>query len=85
MCARQVYYVFSKAADEAQFCAVRQDQPIPRFLDGVTWLFVRTLEMPAERPVGFDLDEAEAATRRAGVYFYERVLAFAVRRELEAA
>ena len=86
MCARQVYYIFSKADDAARFCAVRQDQPIPAFLDGVAWTFVRSLNVPTDKLSGFDLDAAEDATRQARAYLYERTLPFAAAlRELAAA
>jgi len=86
MCARKVYYIFSKADDGAVFCAVRQDQPIPNFLDGRSWHFTKSIQVPLEKPLGFDLDEAEIAMRSSGVYFFRREFTFMLGwRELKAA
>jgi hypothetical protein len=86
MCARKVFYIFCRVGRTNEFCAVRQDQPIPSFLDGVRWGFSRTLNVPVEKLLGFDLDDADAATRKAGVYHFRREFSFAVSLgELEAA
>lgn len=86
MCARKVYYIFSKMDDDQTFCAVRQDQPIPSFLDGISWNFARTIQVPLDKPLGFDLDEADAAARNSSAYFFRRKFAFmAGWRQLEAA
>jgi hypothetical protein len=77
MCARKVFYIFSKVGQANEFCAVRQDQPIPSFLDGVTWELSRILNVPVERLLGFDLDDADAATRKSGVYHFRREFRFA--------
>jgi hypothetical protein len=76
MCARKTFYIFSKASDEQQFCAVRQDQPIPRMIDGVTWTYVSCIDTTRDRPFGFDIDEAHRSMRHRGVYFYRRELMF---------
>ena len=86
MCARKVYYIFSKVDDGAAFCAVRQDQPIPTFLDGLSWNFARTIQVPLDKLLGFDLEEAEISTRKNSIYFFRRNFAFTAGwRELEAA
>ncbi|MDP4005344.1 hypothetical protein [Methylobacterium sp. NEAU K] len=86
MCARKVYYIFSNVDDPTAFCAVRQDQPIPSFLDGLRWQFARTIQVPLDKPLGFDLDDAESATRRGSIYFFHREFTFVAGwRELEAA
>ncbi|TXN40607.1 hypothetical protein FV232_23080 [Methylobacterium sp. WL30] len=86
MCTHKIYYIFSKVSDDTAFCAVRQDQPIPAFLDGSNWLFARTFEAPFDKPLGFDFDQAEAATHKRDTYFFRRGFSFmASWHELEAA
>jgi hypothetical protein len=76
MCARKTYYIFVKATDDRQFCAIRQDQPIPQMIDGVQWMYVSCIDTSRDRPFGFDVDAAHAAMRHRGVYFYRRELMF---------
>ena len=76
MCARKTFYIFAKASDAQQFCAVRQDQPIPRMLDGVRWTYVSCIDTTRARPFGFDIDRAHEAMRHGGIYFYCRELMF---------
>jgi hypothetical protein len=76
MCARKTYYIFVKATDDRQFCAIRQDQPIPQMIDGVQWMYVSCIDTSRDRPFGFDIDAAHAAMRHRGVYFYRRELMF---------
>lgn len=74
MCAHLAYNLFSNIADHAQVCAVRQDQPIPTFLDGKNWAFLQFTQLERGIPAGFDLDEADEATRRCGFHSYRRPL-----------
>jgi hypothetical protein len=76
MCARKTFYIFAKASDEQQFCAVRQDQPIPPMIDGIRWTYVSCIDTSRDRPFGFDIDRAHEAMREGGVYFYRRELLF---------
>lgn len=76
MCARKTYYIFVKATDDRQFCAIRQDQPIPQMIDGVQWMYVSCIDTSRDRPFGFDVDAAHAAMRHRAVYFYRRELMF---------
>ena len=76
MCARKTFYIFAKASDEQQFCAVRQDQPIPPMIDGVRWTYVSCIDTSRDRPFGFDIDKANAAMRRGDIYLYRRELMF---------
>ena len=76
MCARKTFYIFAKASDGQQFCAIRQDQPIPRMIDGVAWTYVSCIDTARDRLFGFDADAAQAAMRRSEVYFYRRELLF---------
>lgn len=86
MCTHKIYYIFSKVSDGTAFCAVRQDQPIPAFLDGLNWIFARTFEAPFDEPLGFDFDQAEADTHKRDTYFFRREFSFmAGWHELEAA
>ena len=86
MCAHKIYYIFSKVSDRTAFCAVRQDQPIPAFLDGLSWVFARTFQVPFNEPLGFDFEQAEASTHKKNTYFFSREFAFMVDwSELEAA
>ena len=76
MCARKTFYIFAKVADSQQFCAVRQDEPIPRMIDGVQWTYVSCIDTSRDKLFGFDVDAAQEAMRRRGVYFYRRELMF---------
>ncbi|APT33622.1 MULTISPECIES: hypothetical protein [Methylobacterium] len=76
MCARKTFYIFVAATDGEQFCAVRQDQPIPAIIDGVHWMYVGCIDTARDKPYGFDADAAHAAMRRGGVYLYRRELMF---------
>ena len=76
MCARKTFYIFVEASDGAQFCAVRQDHPIPTVIDGVRWKYVSCIDTARDKPYGFDADAAHAAMRQQGVYFYRRELMF---------
>lgn len=77
MCARKTFYIFANGSDAQQFCAVRQDQPIPQMIDGVRWRYVSCIDTARDRPFGFDPDDAHRAMRHRGVYFYRREFVFA--------
>ncbi|MDP4021472.1 hypothetical protein Q8W71_02460 [Methylobacterium sp. NEAU 140] len=72
MCARLTYNLFTKVRDAAQLCAVRQDQPIPGFIDGAAWDYVGSVQLEREVPPGFDAEAAERATRLVGFHLYSR-------------
>jgi hypothetical protein len=76
MCARKVFYIFSKSSDGNQFCAVRQDQLIPAMLDGVHWEYAGCIDISRGKPSSFDVEDAQEATRCQGIYFYRREFAF---------
>lgn len=84
MCARKTFYIFAKTADKSQFCAVRQDHPIPAILDGISWEYVDCIETTRAKPFGFNTEDAQESMRNHGIYFYRRELAF-VRGSLMAA
>ena len=76
MCARKTFYIFANACDALQFCAVRQDQPIPALIDGVQWRYVSCIDTTRDKPFGFDVDDAQRAMRHRGVYFFRREFIF---------
>ena len=76
MCARKTFYIFAKSSDAQQFCAVRQDQPIPAMIDGVQWRYVSCIDTSRDKPYGFDVDDAQKAMRHRGVHFYRREFIF---------
>jgi hypothetical protein len=76
MCARKTFYIFVKASDDQQFCAIRQDQPIPAMLDGVRWMYVACIDTSRDKPFGFDVDAANAVMRRGEIYYYRRELMY---------
>ena len=82
MCARKTFYIFARSSDGQRFCAVRQDQPIPRMIDGVQWRYVTCIDTARDRPFGFDVDDANKAMRNGGVYFYKREFVFSQPRTL---
>lgn len=85
MSARDIFYIFVQASDANRFCAVRQDQPVPSMLDGIHWIYAGYTDNLRSPPLGFDLDKANEAMARRGVYFYRRELVFVRGSLLEAA
>ena len=85
MSARDIFYIFVKTSDANQFCAVRQDQPIPAMLDGDHWSYAGFTDNLRSPPLGFDLDKAHEAMTLGGVYFYRREFIFGRGSLLEAA
>jgi hypothetical protein len=72
MSARDIFYIFVNTSDANRFCAVRQDQSIPAMLDGVHWSYAGFTDNLRSPPLGFDLDKANGAMSRRGIYFYRR-------------
>ena len=72
MCVRKTFYIFRNISDHDEFCAVRQDQPIPMFLDGSKWEYTRVIDTGHDRLLDFDVEDSTDATRENGFYFYRR-------------
>ncbi|WP_407528161.1 hypothetical protein [Methylobacterium oryzisoli] len=64
------YNVFRHRDKPALYCAVRQDRPVPGFLEGERWDYSHTLQDMAAVPVEFRPEAAEEATRHLGFYVF---------------
>ena len=63
------FNVFMRKRDPALRCAVRQDRPVPSFIQDETWDFggTATLECPM---LGLDPEQASEATRLMGYHLF---------------
>lgn len=67
---RGTYNVFRHREKPELYCAVRQDKPVPGFLEGTCWAYSHTLQDMAAVPVEFRPVAAEDATRQLGFYVF---------------
>ena len=68
------YNVFRRKQQPALRCAVRQDRPVPAFVNGETWVFggIATTKEP---PPGFQPEAASEAMRLTGYYLFHALQA----------
>lgn len=64
------YNIFSRKRQQALRCAVRQDKPVPSFIQAETWAFGGTVRPTGPMPVGFQPAAANEATRFNGYYLF---------------
>ncbi|WP_336487404.1 hypothetical protein [Methylobacterium nigriterrae] len=62
------YSLFAKDSEAGLCCAVRQDQPIPRFVEG--WTFKGVIREARDAPPDFRPHAAHAATALTGFYLF---------------
>ncbi|GEP03867.1 hypothetical protein [Methylobacterium oxalidis] len=62
------YSLFAKEPDCGLCCAVRQDQPLPGFVEG--WSYAGTIADMREAPPDFRPRAAQAATSLTGYYLF---------------
>ncbi|MDR7039642.1 MULTISPECIES: hypothetical protein [Methylobacterium] len=62
------YSLFAKEPDGGLCCAVRQDQPVPDFVEG--WSYAGTIADAREAPPDFRPRAAQAATSLTGYYLF---------------
>ncbi|KAB1069634.1 hypothetical protein [Methylobacterium planeticum] len=62
------YSLFAQDQEGGLCCAVRQDQPVPRFVEG--WTFTGVIAEAAAAPPDFKLRAAQAATELTGFYLF---------------
>jgi hypothetical protein len=66
------YNLFLRKQEPDHCCAVRQDKPIPGFVQGGEWEFGGTVEdTGAETPAGFQRSAAQVATQSEGFYIFK--------------
>src|SRR3982751_4148429 len=53
------------------FCAVPQDCPVPRFIEGSTWAFAGMISERTLAPAALDWEPAAAGARRSGFRMFE--------------
>jgi hypothetical protein len=66
-----VYNLFRHKLMSDLFCAVPQDCPVPRFIEGSTWAFAGTVSVRTPAPAGLDWEIAAASVRRSGFCMFE--------------
>jgi hypothetical protein len=66
----RTYNMFRRSDDQEIFCAIGQDQPIPRFIDGVSWLYQGTVTDDGPVPTGFLAHVARKASDLNGFYLF---------------
>jgi hypothetical protein len=64
------FNVFMRKRNPSLCCAVRQDQPIPVFIESGTWDFGGTVS-PEEPSLGFQPELASEATKAMGYYLFK--------------
>ena len=64
------FNVFKRKRNPTLSCAVRQDRPIPEFIEGETWAFSGTTTIEKPSP-GFQPELASEATRTTGYYLFK--------------
>jgi len=68
------YNVFSRKQQPALRCAVRQDRPVPSFVQGETWEFKGTVKAEKAQS-GFHPEAASHAMRLSGYYLFHALQA----------
>lgn len=63
------YFLFMSRQDANLRCAIRQDQIVPGFLDGETWLYSGGVE-PGQAPLDLNLKAAQASAAIAGYHLF---------------
>ena len=64
------YNLFRRSGYDSLVCAVPIDRPVPGFLAGQEWLFVRSLDPFDALPRGFSAKAASEAARFNGFYLF---------------
>ena len=65
-----VFNMFQRKRNPALRCAVRQDQPIPMFIEAETWEFGGTVSLEEPSP-GFQPELASEAAKATGYYLFK--------------
>lgn len=72
---RDAYNVFCRKHKPGLCCAVREDRPVPSFLDAESWAFGYTVRSKSDGPVSFQSKTAQEANSRLGFYLFHDVCA----------
>ena len=64
------FNVFARRQTPALRCAVRQDYPVPSFIDPEIWEFCSTVTDVEPIPIGFQPNAAQEAMQLIGYYLY---------------
>lgn len=64
------YHLFASRTDVGVLCAVRQDQVVPRFIDGEAWTFSGVVTDLDTVPADFDLKAAQAGSALTGYHLF---------------
>ena len=66
------YNLFRRKREPDLCCAVRQDKPVPPFVQGKEWEFGGTVvDDGAKKPAGFQTSAAREATQLTGFYIFQ--------------
>jgi hypothetical protein len=72
---RDAYNVFLRKHKPGLCCAVREDMPVPGFLDAARWSYGYTARSKADVPAAFQSEAAHEASSRLGFYLFQDVCA----------
>lgn len=61
---------FESRSDEGVWCAVRDDNPIPSFINGEAWTYSGTVGDLEAAPADFDLRAAQAGAALTGYHLF---------------
>jgi hypothetical protein len=70
----RTYNMFRRSDDQEIFCAVSEDQPVPGFIDGVSWLYHGTVRDDRAVPIGFLPHVARKVSDLNGFYLFYRCI-----------
>jgi hypothetical protein len=70
MAVPRTYNMFRRSDAPEIFCAVCQDAPVPRFIDGESWLYHGTVRDDRNVPAGFLPHVARKASDMNGFYLF---------------
>ena len=69
------YNLFRRKAEQHLYCAVPEDRPVPKFVDGAEWEYRGRVADDDAPPPGFRDEAAAAAARVNGYYIFQAVSA----------
>lgn len=70
MLATYDWNIFGRTEQAGIRCAIRQDRPVPTFIQGAAWEFVAAIRAGEPVPSWFRLQMARHSMRRLGYYLF---------------
>ena len=72
---RDAYNVFLRKHKPGLCCAVREDMPVPDFLNAANWSYGYTARCTADVPASFQSEAAREASHQLGFYLFQDICA----------